>query len=271
MMKKANFHTHTTFCDGKNTVEEMVKSAIEKEFMTLGFSGHSYTDFDLDFCMKKEEIPNYIKEVETVKEKYKNEITIYTGVEQDIFSGKVSDVFDYSIGSVHYIKKEGKYLCVDWKEEISKSHIKNYFDGDAYAFAAAYYETVAEVLEVTGADIIGHFDLIAKFNEHGSLFDANDIRYKKAVSIAIDRLLPYGKPFEINTGAIYRGLRTEPYPSTAILQEIHKKGGTILLSSDSHDVNSIGFYFTETVELVKKIGFRDCVIWSPHGFVKVEL
>ena len=36
----SNFHTHTTFCDGKSTVEEVVRSAIEKGFDAIGFSGH---------------------------------------------------------------------------------------------------------------------------------------------------------------------------------------------------------------------------------------
>lgn len=270
MIPKANFHTHTTYCDGKNSVEEMVLSAIEKGFDALGFSGHSYTDFDLDFCMKQDEVSAYLQEVGEMKEKYKDQIAIYAGVEQDIFAGKVGDEFAYAIGSVHYIKKDDKYLCVDWAEEISLEHIEKHFDGDAYAFAEAYFATVASVLEVTGADIIGHFDLVAKFNEHGALFDTHHPRYKKAACDAIEALLPYHKPFEINTGAIYRGLRTEPYPSLDLLEEIYKKGGKILLSSDSHDVDSIGFYFAEVVEWVKKIGFTHSVIWTPEGFVEVE-
>ncbi len=36
----ANFHTHTVFCDGRNTPEEVVLSAIEKGFSAIGFSGH---------------------------------------------------------------------------------------------------------------------------------------------------------------------------------------------------------------------------------------
>ena len=47
-----NFHTHTNLCDGDNTPEEMVKSAINNGFLSLGFSGHAYTDFDLSYCMK---------------------------------------------------------------------------------------------------------------------------------------------------------------------------------------------------------------------------
>ena len=40
-MIKENFHTHTQFCDGKSTAEEMLLSAIDKGFSALGFSGHS--------------------------------------------------------------------------------------------------------------------------------------------------------------------------------------------------------------------------------------
>ena len=36
-MIKSNYHTHTNFCDGKSTAEEMVKSAIEKNLIFLGF------------------------------------------------------------------------------------------------------------------------------------------------------------------------------------------------------------------------------------------
>ncbi len=36
----ANYHTHTTYCDGKNTPEEIVLCAIEKGFTSIGFSGH---------------------------------------------------------------------------------------------------------------------------------------------------------------------------------------------------------------------------------------
>ena len=37
-MIKTNYHTHTTYCDGVNTAEEMIQTAIEKHFSILGFS-----------------------------------------------------------------------------------------------------------------------------------------------------------------------------------------------------------------------------------------
>ena len=56
-----NFHTHTVFCDGKNTPEEMVLSAIEKGFTALGFSGHGLTGFDPGYCLR--DIAGYRAEV----------------------------------------------------------------------------------------------------------------------------------------------------------------------------------------------------------------
>ena len=42
---KVNLHTHTTYCDGKESVESMIQAAIAKDFIRLGFSGHVFNDF----------------------------------------------------------------------------------------------------------------------------------------------------------------------------------------------------------------------------------
>ena len=42
MKYRQNLHTHTTFCDGKDTPEELIEAAIAKGFDSIGFSGHSY-------------------------------------------------------------------------------------------------------------------------------------------------------------------------------------------------------------------------------------
>ena len=38
----SNLHGHTTYCDGKNRAEEYILAAIEKNFVSVGLSGHSY-------------------------------------------------------------------------------------------------------------------------------------------------------------------------------------------------------------------------------------
>ena len=95
----ANFHTHTVFCDGKNTPEEIVLSAIDKGFSAIGFSGHGYTDFDLRYCMK--DTCGYITEINRLKDKYKKLINDCREVKSDY-----SEKFREIINDAKNIKKK---------------------------------------------------------------------------------------------------------------------------------------------------------------------
>ena len=241
---------HTCYCDGKNTPEEMVQSAIEKGLSTVGISGHSYTFFDTSYCMQKADIPRYLAECRYLRAKYFDQIHVLCGVEQDYYSEYPTDDFDYVIGSVHYIKVEGEYIPVDESIEILRAAVQKHFDGDVYALCEAYFATVADVVNKTDCDIIGHFDLISKFIEKEPLFDVTHPRYVAAWQKAVDELLKRNVPFEINTGAISRGYRTQPYPSEEMREYIREKGGRFVLSSDAHSTDAIACGFEEFEALV---------------------
>ena len=251
-----DLHTHTTYCDGKNTPEEMVIAAIEKGLCKIGFSGHCYTFFDERYCMSIPSVIQYITEINALKEKYKGQIEILCGVEQDYYSNFSRMGFDYIIGSVHYIKVGDEYIPVDESEEILRDAASKHFGGDIYALCEEYFKTVGDVLSKTGGDIIGHFDLISKFNEGGKLFDESHPRYVKAYTDAIDKLLPFGKPFEVNTGAISRGYRTHPYPSRAQLEYIAKNDGCVMLTGDTHAKENLCYEFEKWHKVCKEIGVR---------------
>ena len=233
-MERKDLHIHTVFSDGENTPEEMVLAAIEARLDTIGFSDHSYTAFDESWCMKKKKISAYRNEIARLRDKYRDKITIMCGIEQDYYSEEPTAGYDYVIGSVHYLKIGDNYVPVDESAEILIDAAEKYFGGDMYALADVYYSTVSDVVQKTGADIIGHFDLITKFNEQTKLLDENDPRYRASWRRTADELLKTGVPFEINTGAMSRGYRTSPYPSAEIQDYILAKGGKLVLSSDSH-------------------------------------
>lgn len=239
MTVRKDFHVHTTFSDGKCSPEEMVLAAIRMGMTEIGFSDHSYTAFDESYCLQKDRIGEYRQAIGELREKYRGQIRILCGIEQDYYSDEPTDEYENVIGSVHYVKVGDEYLPVDMSAKAQKAMVEQYFNGDFYAFAETYFDTVANVVKKTGADIIGHFDLAAKF----SLFDEQDPRYIRAWRKAIDALLPTGKPFEINTGAISRGYRTVPYPNPDMLEYIREKGGTFILSSDSHRADTLCFGF----------------------------
>lgn len=268
---KANFHTHTTYCDGKETAGQMVQAALAKGFDALGFSGHSYTAYDESYCMSREGVQEYIAEIHALKEEYAGKIEIFCGIEQDFGSDEPTPAFDYVIGSVHAVERDGVYYSVDESPEVFAKGVREGFGGDVYAYARAYYDLEARVVERTNADFIGHFDLVTKFNEGNRFFDPEDRRYRDASFSALEALLETGRPFEINTGAIYRGSRTMPYPSIPILKEILRRKGEILLSSDSHDGASLGFGFAEAAQMAKEIGFRCVKVWTKDGFTDFAL
>ena len=247
----SDFHMHTSFCDGKNSPEEMIVSAIEKGLEKIGICAHSYQFFDEGFCIKKDRVSDFILEISRLKDAYKDKIEIFCGVEQEYFSDTTTEGFDYVIGSCHYIKKDGKYLDVDYTAEIFKDNVDKHFGGDFYAYCEAYYETIADVVEKTHCDIIGHFDIVTKFNEGGCFFDEKHPRYVLAYKKAVDRLIKYNIPFEINTGAISRGYKETPYPSIDIMEYIASCGGKFILSSDAHSFSHIGFQFDKCREILE--------------------
>ena len=263
MINFSSFHTHTYFCDGKNSPEEMVKEAISLGCPAIGFSGHSDTPFDAGYCMDETRENNYRSEIIRLKEEYKDDISIFLGIEQDYHSRPADSIYEYKIGSVHYVKKDGEYISIDNSPEILIDAVDRLYGGDIYALCEDYYKLVEDVYRKTHCQIVGHFDLITKFQEKHPLFDENNPRYKNAALWAINSLIEQGALLEMNTGAISRGWRTTPYPARFLLEEISKKKSKLILTSDCHSKEHILFkldeakllcdeYNIETVQFTKE-------------------
>lgn len=252
-MIRGNLHTHSIYCDGVSTLEEMVKSAIEKGFSYIGFSGHGHTNFDGSYCMSAEKEAKYFDEVNVLREKYKNDIQILCGIERDLFSDYFAHKYEYEIASVHYIRCGEKLFAVDDTAQTQNQCIKDCFDNDPYAYAEEYYRLVSQL----EGDIIGHFDLLTKFDRNNEIFSPKEERYKKAALSALEILLEKNAVFEVNTGAMSRGYKDAPYPDVWILEEIKKRGGRVIITSDCHDAKNLDYAFGETEKLLIKEGFEN--------------
>lgn len=268
-MIRSNFHTHTVYCDGKSTPAELVKAAMEKGFTALGFTGHSYLEIDRDYSMDEAAEQTYFAEVRALKEQYRGKLDIFCGLEQDCYSAPPKLPYDYIIGSVHHVEKDGAYPMTDGSLEQERQVLDTWYDGDFDAFAKDYFLVVGRVLDMTRADIIGHIDLVMKNCEKkGYQPTADFLDYAYA---AVQKLLPYGKPFEMNTGAMARGHRTTPYPHPDILRMIYEGGGKIMINSDCHDAAKIDCGFEQCVALARDVGFREHVIFTSKGFETADL
>ncbi len=275
MMKpRANAHTHTIFCDGKDTAEDMVKAAIAAGFHTIGFSGHSYLSFDDTYPMSRENTLLYRQEIHRLQQKYAGQIHILLGLEWDWFSKDIDRKdYDYVIGSVHHLYSEEtkKYYTLDYLPEEFAACLKEAFHGDTFAMAKAYYDFVKKTAAIRKPDIIGHLDLIRKLNTNGRFFDERDPRYLELAKDAALCCIQQGCIIEINTGGMFKKYRDTPYPDEPILRFIAEHHGKITINSDSHSTDSIDYYFEESVELAKRTGFTEFWELSPKGFVPVSM
>lgn len=262
----SNLHTHTTLCDGKNTPEEVVLAAIEKGFSSIGFSGHGYTDFDLSYCLK--DMTAYIRTIHALKERYRSQIEIYIGVEEDAgcLLPNRSD-FDYIIGSSHYLRINNSYQSIDTSPDHLKQLI-DLFDGDPLKLADCYYRAFCAYILTRKPDIVGHFDLITKYDE----LDVPHFLKLQAYQALAERYLKEAMKsdcfFEVNTGAIERGYRTTPYPSAELLHVLKKNGGKLVLSSDCHSSDKLDCFFAETKAMLRDIGFEYVYALSNGTFIK---
>lgn len=272
MSVRADFHVHTTFCDGAATPREMAEAARSAGLTALGFSGHSFVEFDPSCGMNAETAGRYRVEIRALRKEYAEALPIFSGIEKDVYGEADTAPYDYVIGSGHYVPLPGGFSPVDVSPETTISAIREHFSGDAFRYAAAYYEGLAvRLLTEPRVDIVGHFDLIAKFNEGGRLFDERNPRYQSAALDALEAVAKVHPRFEINTGAMSRGWRSAPYPAPFLLKRLKELSGRIVLSSDSHSAAALLYGFREAAELAKASGFAEADLFSEHGFYAVKL
>ena len=262
---KTNYHTHTTFCDGKSTAEEMVLSAMRCGFDTLGFSSHAMFPFSSDWHMKVEEIDLYCGEINRLKEKYADKILIKLGFEADYIAPITDPTFEnyrrfkpeFIIGSVHFITTQDGIFPVDESLRTLKDGIKKYFQNDAKKAVQSYFDIERQMLRKGGFSILGHADLITKFQEKEKLFDESEIWYKNELKATADEIKRSGVVAEINTGAISRGYRTVPYPSEYFLSLLQERNVPVTINSDAHHADSLDTAFSLAEELARKVGYKE--------------
>ena len=265
-------HTHTTFCDGKDTMEAMVEAAYAAGVRYYGISGHSHTPIleDEPFVMSQD-MTAYRETAAKLAEQYHGKMEILLGIEWDHLADVSFEDFDYWIGSVHCLRsKNGSCYSIDSVEEVFAACRDEAFGGDVPKMVQAYFEEVSQVACMR-PPILGHMDLVAKFNTGNKFFDEDCAQYKAAALQALRAVNPAETVLEINTGGIARGYRTVPYPALFLLKEWRAMGGRVIITADAHTAKGILYGYDQAVSFAKAAGFRESVILTKQGFIPCPL
>ncbi len=261
-MPYCGYHTHTTFSDGKNTMEEMLQAAIRLGMPAIGFSDHSPTPCDMSYCMKPQDIPAYLAEMDRLRQQYADQITLMRGIELDYNTQMDVSPFDYVLGSVHYLVYGDEVYAIDHARDIQLRCIEREFGGDQVAFAGAYFDEVVAHIRKNRPTIVGHFDVITKF----SVIDEDNPAYRRLALDALEQVVKVTPVVEINTGAISRRWRTRPYPADFLLAGLREMGGKVILGADTHAADTIDCAFPLAVQVAKQAGFSSLLTLWPDGF-----
>ncbi|MEP6735077.1 MAG: histidinol-phosphatase [Chryseolinea sp.] len=268
---------HSNYCDGKGELKEYVHQALKNKMISIGFSSHAPVPFQSVWCMKRELLDRYLREIDTL-DNTTTGIEIYKGLEVDFVPGLIGPTdfaqkLDYTIGSIHFVDAfdDGKPWEIDGTHSVFLEGLDKIFSGDIKKAIARYYDLTREMIATSRPTILGHMDKIKFQNIDNKFFLEKDQWYQEEIDHTLDVVMKSGVIVEVNTRGLYQGKSSTPYPSPWILEQIHKKQIPIMLNSDTHHPKDMINLFPEMAVLLHEIGFKTLNVlyqgqWQPYSF-----
>ncbi|HEC25634.1 MAG TPA: DNA polymerase/3'-5' exonuclease PolX [bacterium] len=101
------FHIHTTYTDGKDSLEAIVEACMKEGYSYVGISDHSVSAYYAN-GLSASELESQIEYIDRLNKKYKGRIKIFKGIESDIlpdgsldYDNRTLSMLDFVIASVH--------------------------------------------------------------------------------------------------------------------------------------------------------------------------
>ncbi|MCQ2283421.1 MAG: histidinol-phosphatase [Bacteroidales bacterium] len=264
---KANYHTHCTYCDGKDPLSAFVQSAEERHFDQLGFSSHAPVPFENGFAIQESDLTPYCEEIEQLKGQ--THLRLFKALECDFIPGmsqpfdhfKTQWNLDYIIGGVHLVRPQNSselWFIDGPKREIYDEGLEKLFDSNIRKAVTTFWEQTFEMLETEHFDIIAHFDKIKMHNQH-RFFQEDEKWYTALADKAVQLIKQKDVIIEINTRGLYKKRCDAFYPATGLLQKARKLDIPVVISSDAHQACEIDAYFAEATTELERCGYGNVV------------
>jgi histidinol-phosphatase (PHP family) len=239
-MKKVNYHTHTIGSDGKLNPEELIKLAIKKKFEIIGITDHyhfpqGFRDWGNEFYSDE-----HYKELQRLKEKYKDKIKILVNVEFDwlkdykkwIKKEATKRKYNFKFISVHFLKIGKEYFPLDYNEKTFKKMTKDI--GGIRKLVRLYYKNLREAIKSGCFDVVGHLDIIKIYNKNKKYFSEKEDWYKNEITKTLKLIKKKNMKIDLNTSGLRKPC-SEQYPSFEILKEANKMKIQFLIGTDAHN------------------------------------
>lgn len=258
-----NFHSHTPWCDGHAPMRDMIEGAEAAGMEHYGVSPHSPVDIASPCNMATESVMDYIGEMQSLKEEYRERMKIYTGMEIDFLRedwGPHTDYFrnlplDYRIGSVHFVpNQEGTAIDCDGRAERFAKNLKEAYGNDLRYVVERYFHQVLSMIELGGFDILGHPDKIAANASSIDPSIESYAWYKELIEDVASKAASSGLLVEINTKAYTDKKRF--FPADRWWETFARHGCTFVVNSDAHWSDRTDSGRKEALALLRGMGLN---------------
>lgn len=272
-----DYHTHHERCGhAVGNLEEYVQRGIALGLTQLGLSDHLpliHVDpehYYPEMAMPLAELPRYVEECLTLKERYRGTIELRVGLEADYIEGYEEQIrellapypWDYLIGSVHFL---GEWDITDHRQT------QGWEGREVMQVYRRYYEAVQKSALSGLYDIIGHMDVIKRFGygpgtpEEQAEARALELETLKVISES-------GIAMELNASGLFKPC-AEMFPAEHIIRQAFELGIPLTLGSDAHDSLKLGDGLPEARKLLWQTGFRELAVFEGRrrSFVPFEV
>jgi histidinol-phosphatase (PHP family) len=283
---RANYHTHSTFDDGKASPEVMAMAAFEGGYRILGFSAHAPLPFETRWALPQESMEAYTAEILRLASLWEGRgLEILLGLEIDWIEGLCGPGdgrwdgrgLDFRLGSVHYIRPgSGEAFTVDGPAAEFDVKVREATGGDGRRIYQAYYRNLGLMIEAGNFDILAHLDLIARNNAGSRWFDEGSEAYLSAAMEVIELLPGRSIVVEVNIGAMARGRMAVPHPSLLLMKRLRELRIPITFSVDAHQSAHLGVdiggkFNSVARDLAREAGYRNVAILTKGRWIDVGI
>ncbi len=247
MNMKANYHTHTYRCrHAVGTDAEYVQQAMAAGLTTLGFSDHTPYWFGCDyystFRMFPEQLQDYVRSVEALKQDYDGRLRIRLGVETEFYPAYFAQLLprlqdagmEYMLLGQHFVGSEiGEHYCG-----------RPTADG---AILKQYCRQVRDAMQTGLFTYLAHPDLLH--------FTGSRELYRQEMRGICREAKDCGMPLEVNLLGI---AISRNYPDDTFWALAAEENCPVILGRDAHDPKQFGDTVSEekALALVKRFGLK---------------
>ena len=241
-----NLHSHTQFCDGRDSMEAIADAARDAGMVYLGFTPHSPVPIKSPCNMLMKQLDEYYAETDRLREKHVGVMEVGRSLEIDYLGpdyGPHVDIMqrqplDYRLGSVHFVPNQsGVLLDCDGRFERFAGYLKDGYGDDLRYVVEKYFEQVLMMIERGGFELLGHFDKIAG-NASQAWPGLEDERwYEALIDDVVSGAASNGLVVEINTKAYAEKGRF--YPAERWWNKLIEAGVAVAIDSDVHSASKI--------------------------------